>query len=199
MENYFTIQQIKDANCAIGNHWFDNSTLRFFRSRSSGPVIANMFVSSERFLDAPNSANRRYTIRRCDAGRIETVSNSSSTAPNRPRSRLSAHLQKPSPHQWRATLGAPSSPRTRGNTMYREFRIKTLINNRDEYAKTVQLLVTDDNLTPLVKIARQYAKDHGIAQLSPFVSIPMNPGYRGIWLQSLNTKNTGVIISEIFA
>lgn len=83
--------------------------------------------------------------------------------------------------------------------MYREFRIKTLINNRDEYAKTVQLLVTDDNLTPLVKIARQYAKDHGIAQLSPFVSIPMNPGYRGIWLQSLNTKNTGVIISEIFA
>ena len=73
MENYFTIQQIKDANCAIGNHWFDNSTLRFFRSRSSGPVIANMFVSSERFLDAPNSANRRYTIRRCDAGRIETV------------------------------------------------------------------------------------------------------------------------------
>ena len=73
MEIYFTIQQIKDANRAIGNHWFDNSTLRFFRSRSSGPVIANMFVSSERFLDAPNSANRRYTIRRCDAGRIETV------------------------------------------------------------------------------------------------------------------------------
>lgn len=67
---YFTIQQIKDANKAIGNHWFDADTMRFFKCRVSGPVIANMFISSERFSD---DTERRYTIRRCTNGEISDV------------------------------------------------------------------------------------------------------------------------------
>ena len=66
---YFTIQQIKDANKAIGHHWFDAGTLRFFNSRVSGPVIGNMFVSSEKGPDEI----RRYTIRECTNGVINTV------------------------------------------------------------------------------------------------------------------------------
>ena len=66
---YFVIQQIKDANKAIGHHWFEPGTLRFFNSRVSGPVIGNMFVSSEKGPDGV----RRYTIRKCTNGAINTV------------------------------------------------------------------------------------------------------------------------------
>ena len=69
MAIYFTIQQIKDANKAIGHHWFEPGTLRFFNSRVSGPVIGNMFVSSEKGPDEI----RRYTIRKCTNGAITTV------------------------------------------------------------------------------------------------------------------------------
>ena len=68
---YFTIEQIRNANKALGRHWFDASTLRFFSSRIAGPVISNMFVSSER-LDA--NLPRLYTIRRANEdGSIDTV------------------------------------------------------------------------------------------------------------------------------
>ena len=70
MAIYFTIQQIKDANKAIGNHWFSPDTIRYFRSIVRGPVIGNMFVSSERYN---GDTERRYTIRECIDGRIETV------------------------------------------------------------------------------------------------------------------------------
>ena len=68
---FFTIQQIKDASRAAGLEWFDPDTMRFFRSRVSGPVIANMFVSSE---DDRLGGGRRYTIRLAKpSGHIETV------------------------------------------------------------------------------------------------------------------------------
>lgn len=70
MTTYTTIQQIKDANKSIGGHWFDPSTLRFFHSIIRGPVIANMFISSERY---DTIGERRYTIRECIDGRIDTV------------------------------------------------------------------------------------------------------------------------------
>jgi hypothetical protein len=71
MTTYFTIQQIKDANHTSGGHWFEPDTMRFFRSRVSGPVIANMFVSSE---DDRLGGGRRYTIRQVrDDGDISTV------------------------------------------------------------------------------------------------------------------------------
>lgn len=69
---FFTIQEIKDANKAAGQHWFSPDTMRFFRCRVSGPVIANLFVSSEQGpgWDEP----RRYTIRRANAdGSIDTI------------------------------------------------------------------------------------------------------------------------------
>jgi hypothetical protein len=71
MAVYFTIQQIKDANHAAGHHWFEPATMRFFKSRVSGPVIANMFVSSEQ---GPHQDRRYYTIRIAgDDGDIDTV------------------------------------------------------------------------------------------------------------------------------
>jgi hypothetical protein len=71
---YFTIEQIKAANKALGHFWFSPATARFFRSRASGPVIGNMFVSSEH-NDAPGcNYPRRYTIRRANEnGSIDTV------------------------------------------------------------------------------------------------------------------------------
>jgi len=71
MAVYVTIEQIKAANNAAGHHWFKPDTMRFFRSRVSGPVIGNMFVSSE---DDRLGGGRLYTIRRAnDDGSIDTV------------------------------------------------------------------------------------------------------------------------------
>lgn len=65
-----TIEKIAAANRAAGYHWFDRDTMRFFRCRVSGPVIASMFVSSERRWDSP----RYYTIRRANPdGSINTI------------------------------------------------------------------------------------------------------------------------------
>lgn len=70
MTTFFTIQQIKDANHEHGHHWFEPATLRFFKSRFNGPVIGNMFVSSEKGPDGV----RRYSIRKASAnGAIDTV------------------------------------------------------------------------------------------------------------------------------
>ena len=68
---FFTIAEIKQANREAGHHWFEPATMRFFRSRVSGPVIANMFVSSE---DDRLGGGRLYTIRRANPdGSIDTV------------------------------------------------------------------------------------------------------------------------------
>jgi hypothetical protein len=71
---YFTIEQIKAANKALGHFWFSPATARFFRSRASGPVIGNMFVSSERKYDPDCNCPRLYTIRMANEdGSIDTV------------------------------------------------------------------------------------------------------------------------------
>ncbi len=84
-------------------------------------------------------------------------------------------------------------------TQYREFRVRTLINNRDEFCKNIQLLITDGDLTPVTRFARKYARDHGVTRIPKFESLDLGYGRRGIYLQALNAKNTGVIISEVFA
>lgn len=68
---YFTIDQIEQANAQHGHHWFEAGTMRFFKSRVSGPVInGRYFVSSERGPSGP----RLYSIRVADAdGAINTV------------------------------------------------------------------------------------------------------------------------------
>jgi hypothetical protein len=64
--------QVKAANKAIGNHWFERSTMRFFNSRiESGLLRGRFFITSERReLDFP----KRYTVREVLAdGDIKTV------------------------------------------------------------------------------------------------------------------------------
>lgn len=69
---FHTIDDVKRANRALGHHWFDPATLRFFNSRIIPPLEkGRYFVTSERF---DSSTPRRYTVRvaYCD-GRVETV------------------------------------------------------------------------------------------------------------------------------
>jgi len=72
MTNFQTMAQVKAANKAIGHHWFERSTMRFFNSViESGLLRGRFFITSERReLDFP----KRYTVRRAQAdGSIETV------------------------------------------------------------------------------------------------------------------------------
>lgn len=74
---YRTITEIKQANRAAGDHWFDAATLRFFLSRVAPSVIAGrLFISSEQFKDSTGErAERRYTVRiATDHGAIEDAS-----------------------------------------------------------------------------------------------------------------------------
>ena len=68
-----TIDEIRKRNKDAGGHFFDRSTMRFFRSRISTTVYGDgYFISSEQ-----NSENgpRLYTVRRAmrDGG-VETAS-----------------------------------------------------------------------------------------------------------------------------
>jgi len=56
-----TMKDVVAANAAIGNHWFDPATKRFFRSRIGSTLYGGKyFVSSEQFDD---DSPRLYTIR----------------------------------------------------------------------------------------------------------------------------------------
>lgn len=69
---YNTITDIRNANKAIGHHWFEPGTMRFFQSRiASGVLGGRYFVTSEK--DGCSNP-RRYTVRVADnVGRIDTV------------------------------------------------------------------------------------------------------------------------------
>jgi hypothetical protein len=75
----YTIEQIKQRNESAGFHFFERSTMRFFRSRIAPGVyhagkqdLYNLFVTSEQF-DA--SSPRLYTVRQMeDDGSIESLS-----------------------------------------------------------------------------------------------------------------------------
>ena len=68
-----TIDQIKQANDAIGHHWFEPDAMRFFRSRLGQTVYGGrFFISSEQF---DYRSPRLYTVRRAnDDGSIGTAS-----------------------------------------------------------------------------------------------------------------------------
>ena len=83
--------------------------------------------------------------------------------------------------------------------MYREFRIQTVINNRDEYSTRVQLLIHNGDLTPVLKQARSFARQHGITRIPSFTFEPIQHGYRGIYAHALTASKTGVIVTEVFA
>lgn len=67
-----TIEDVKRANAACGHHFFDATTLRFFRSRIGRTLYAGrFFVTSEQFEDG---WPRLYTVREAmPDGSIETL------------------------------------------------------------------------------------------------------------------------------
>lgn len=73
---YRTIQEIKAANKAAEQHFFDEDTMRFFRSRvESGVIGGRYFITSEQFVGSDEIAQpRRYTIRVArENGHVDTV------------------------------------------------------------------------------------------------------------------------------
>lgn len=73
MEKRFSsMAEVKAANKAIDNHWFERSTMRFFNSRvESGLYGGRFFITSERMeLTMP----KKYSIREAMTdGDIKTV------------------------------------------------------------------------------------------------------------------------------
>ncbi len=71
MANYTNIRQIEAANAKLGHHFFEDATLRFFKSRIGSTIYSGRyFITSER---GPDDV-RRYSIREAhDDGRIKTL------------------------------------------------------------------------------------------------------------------------------
>ena len=73
---YASITEIKEANRASGQYWFEQSAMRFFRSKIESKVIrGRYFITSEQFVASNGQADpRRYTVRRADDdGSITTI------------------------------------------------------------------------------------------------------------------------------
>lgn len=67
-----TMTDVRAANKAIGNHWFERSTMKFFNSRVESSLLGGRyFITSERReLTFP----KRYTVREVlQDGDIKTV------------------------------------------------------------------------------------------------------------------------------
>ncbi len=65
----YTITDIKSINAAYGQHFFDPSTLRFFRSKILPAVYQGpggvYFVTSEQFVGSDGrAAARKFTVRK---------------------------------------------------------------------------------------------------------------------------------------
>ncbi len=69
---FTTIEQVKAANAAAGQHWFEPDAMAFFRTRISERIYGGRyFVTSE---TPGNGAPRRYTVRSAEPdGTIATV------------------------------------------------------------------------------------------------------------------------------
>jgi hypothetical protein len=68
---YQTIEDVKAANRAIGNHWFDRSTMSFFNCKiESGLIAGRYFITSEKNEDRP----RLFSVRAAmPDGSIDTI------------------------------------------------------------------------------------------------------------------------------
>jgi len=75
----WTIDRIQQTNRERGFHFFDLSTMRFFRSRVLSQTFegnnAVYFVTSEQFVGSEYTAPRKYTVRSFnpESGDIRTV------------------------------------------------------------------------------------------------------------------------------
>lgn len=76
-DTYHSICEMREDNERIGHHWFDRDNMRAFGCRVNDMIYAgHYFISSEqhksyypRYFCEP----RKYTIRSCFEGRIDTV------------------------------------------------------------------------------------------------------------------------------
>jgi len=67
-----TLEEICELVKTLGGNWFDRETLAFFGGKVYNPVIGGRyFISSELTHDR---SSRRYTVRECQNGHIETAS-----------------------------------------------------------------------------------------------------------------------------
>ena len=58
-----TINELKQRNIDVGQHFFDEDAMRFFDSQIHPDVFGNYFVTSEAL---PDTGLRRYTVRYMD-------------------------------------------------------------------------------------------------------------------------------------
>lgn len=72
LESMRTIEEIKQRNIDVGQHFFDDDSMRFFDSQIHPDVFGDYFVTSESY---PDTGLRRYTVRRMDwdSGIVWTV------------------------------------------------------------------------------------------------------------------------------
>lgn len=73
---YDTISEIKQVNAAIGHHFFEPASMRFFESKIASRTVygGHFFITSERFTGSDGvSQPRMYTLRACYNGKVETV------------------------------------------------------------------------------------------------------------------------------
>jgi len=69
----WTIDEIRQRNKEVGQHFFDDSTMKFFGSKIHHQTFGDRFVTSEVDVD---TGLRRYTVRRIDwdSGVIHNIS-----------------------------------------------------------------------------------------------------------------------------
>jgi hypothetical protein len=75
MRKFSNLTEVKQANKAIGNHFFGKDTTRFFRSKYGELFNGCYFITSEQFVGSDGIADpRKYTLRiALSDGSIETV------------------------------------------------------------------------------------------------------------------------------
>jgi len=79
-EKIWDIDDIKMADRAAGRYFFEQSSMRFFRSRIGNTVYQGpggiYFITSEQFVGSQETAPRKFTVRRFipDPVDIRTVS-----------------------------------------------------------------------------------------------------------------------------
>ena len=65
---------VRKANAALGHHFFDADTLRFFRSRVGSALYGGRYFVTSEQRQGMGGQLRLYTVRRAeDDGRITTV------------------------------------------------------------------------------------------------------------------------------
>ena len=74
MQTFKNMNEVKEANKAIGNKWFEPGAMRFFGTRiETGIIKGQYFITSEQ----PPHGGRTYNVRLIkDSGDIDTVNDS---------------------------------------------------------------------------------------------------------------------------